>query len=304
MRHPFFACAVAALVLSSCDSQVYNDETPEPPSIAETDNVLQKAPTGAEHGRRCGTYLDDPNIRQALQRAAESHVSKSTGPPINVPVVYHVIAGGPEVVDGNVPDSWIAAQHDVLEAAFAGSGFSIGSSTVLRTIDRRLNRCSSRGAESTLLSQRVGGPETLNIYVCDTGQYLGWAYLPGSSADGVFVWSFSLPNDQFGEPYNEGDTATHEVGHWLGLYHTFQAPDARGRPLDGCSEPGDFVSDTPPEASPAFGCPIGRDTCTGGGLDPIFNFMDYTDDACMVEFTSGQDDRMIAAWNEFRAPNI
>jgi len=87
---------------------------------------------------------------------------------------------------------------------------------------------------------------------------------------------------------------THEVGHWLGLYHTFE---------NGCSAPGDSVDDTPFVAEPNFGCPGSVDSCPndGQGNDLVNNFMDYTDDKCMNAFTEEQFERMRAQWDSFRA---
>lgn len=149
-----------------------------------------------------------------------------------------------------------------------------------------------------------GDARTLNVYAADIGGgLLGWAYFPKGYnngrdyVDGVVILDESMPGgvhpDDPTKPwkYGEGDTLTHEVGHWMMLEHTF----ARG-----CSAAGDYVADTPKEAVPQFDCPEGADTCAAPGLDPIRNFMDYTQDSCMDEFTPGQVERMNDAWLAFR----
>ena len=142
---------------------------------------------------------------------------------------------------------------------------------------------SEEAAMKTALHE--GGARALNLYIVDLSTLLGWATFPEEYAgapvmDGVVVENDSLPGGP--APYGEGDTATHEVGHWLGLFHTFQG---------GCGPPGDFVDDTEPENGPHFGCPV-INSCPGGANDPVDNFMSYSDDACMHRFTAGQGNRM------------
>jgi len=96
----------------------------------------------------------------------------------------------------------------------------------------------------------------------------------------------SLPGGYL-SPYNLGGTASHEVGHWVGLYHTFQGGCDGGN----CSGAGDLVCDTPGEGTATSGCPGNKDTCPEAGLDPVHNYMDYSTDICYNNFTPGQDSR-------------
>ena len=226
-----------------------------------------------------------------------------TGGTINV--YFHVVIKGSTLADGNIPDSMITAQINVLNAAYAPWGWQFQLAMVTRTMNVSWYdgmTPNSQAEQQLKAALRQGSYDDLNVYTANIGGgLLGWATLPevlrannaGSVVqdDGIVLLDASLPGGT-AAPYNLGDTATHEVGHWMGLYHTFQ-----GR----CHGKGDRVDDTAPEASAAFGCPVGRDTCKALGLDPITNFMDYTDDACMDTFTAGQDARMDAMFSTYRS---
>jgi hypothetical protein len=223
-----------------------------------------------------------------------------------IPVAFHVVRAGTSVANGNVPQSQINAQIAVLNEAFGGltggddTSFQFDLTSTDRTTKSRWFDGLTPGstAETNMKKKlRVGGADTLNIYTANLGGgLLGWATFPweyadNKKSDGVVILYSSVPGGG-AVPYDLGDTATHEVGHWLGLFHTFQG---------GCRGEGDHVADTPAEAAPAFGCPVGSDTCEAAGLDPITNFMDYTDDICMFEFTGDQSTRMVDSWTAFRA---
>lgn len=281
-------------------------------SVASAQPVCEGASAGAVEMRvRPGSRAVEPDASQGatqdlLQGVEPTSVSAAGS--IRVPTVVHVIAKGPGVLDGQLTDRQVARQVAVLDAAFAGRASRTAAATpftfdlveTTRTTnaawyDLSPGSTAEREAKTAL---RRGGKETLNVYLGGLGGgLLGYAYFPqkgGASKpwqDGVVVLNTSIPGGS-AVPYDEGDTLPHEVGHWLGLYHTFQ---------NGCSTANDRVSDTPAEATPTSGCPLGKDTCSASGVDPIVNFMDYSDDSCMDSFTAGQSARMDRVWQAYRA---
>jgi hypothetical protein len=259
-----------------------------------------------ESGGRCGAKQPDEIEGEEIARKI-ADVARRRGKvsgTVQVPVYFHVISRGPGIENGDVPLSMIREQIRVLNDGFANAGFRFN----LEEVDRTTNPAwfdLLAGTEAELQAKtalRKGGNNALNLYSAGLGGVLlGYAYFPNvlestsRVLDGVVVLYSSLPGGS-STPYNLGDTATHEVGHWLALYHTFDGK---------CSSWGDYVTDTPAERSPAFRCPAGRDTCLGTkstGPDPIENFMDYTDDACMFRFTPEQGVRMQNAWVTYRQP--
>lgn len=145
-----------------------------------------------------------------------------------------------------------------------------------------------------------GGMDDLNVYIANLGDgLLGYAFYPQDEVgfrDGVVLLGKSLPGGS-AVPYNEGDTATHEVGHWLGLAHTFD---------NGCEAPGDRVEDTPyqDDGPNIFSCRESLNTCPQPGRDPVHNFMSYGDDPCLDRFTEGQGYRMLLSWLAYRDPDV
>ncbi|MDI1466021.1 zinc metalloprotease [Catellatospora sp. KI3] len=278
---------------------------------------VDPAALGAAKARPGGAAKHDPNeisaseaaareknLADTLRQRAKVGGTSALAATVTIEVVVHVISEDGTRANGSITDAMINNQISVLNTSYAGGfgGVNTGFQFHLQAIDRQIKPAwypivyTSTAEKQMKAALRTGGKGTLNIYTGSlSDDLLGWATFPKSQADtydGVVILAESLPGGT-ASPYNLGDTATHEVGHWLNLYHTFQG---------GCNGNGDQVADTPAEKSAAFGCPANRDTCPSkAGLDPIHNYMDYTDDSCMYEFTAGQAARMSSAWTAYRA---
>jgi PKD repeat protein len=235
-----------------------------------------------------------------------------------IPVVVHVIHDG---ASSNISIAQIESQIQVLNEDFGKIEFSNGDGN---GVDTRVRFCLAQldpDGNCTNGVVRIQTPlanhdavqrgklkelsfwdnaRYLNIYVVKSisGNVAGYASFPGGPAneDGIVVQQNYFGT--IGTANGLGRTPTHEVGHWLGLYHTFN----NGCGLDLCLD-GDYVCDTPPADTPNYGCPSNSNSCSNDLPDlndQIQNYMDYSNDACQNMFSQGQSDRIHATLDTIR----
>lgn len=254
---------------------------------------------GDDH--RTVTAADQAAIERQTEQLLAGERLAAEPTTTRVPVRVHVMAAKDRT--GNVRRGQIVRQVEAMNEHFGGAESELAAPTgfrfVLKGVDRHFRTRWHRDLSSRKYRKRtrIGGARTLNIWIVGF-DYLGvatfpWDYARRGRVDGVRIDHRTLPGGPLAH-YDEGKTVTHETGHWLGLFHTFQG---------GCSVENDSVDDTPAQQTATAGCPADvKDTCPAApGTDPIHNYMDYSYDSCMNQFTPGQEQRMREMWTAYRA---
>ncbi len=275
-------------------------------------------------GKRCATmhrYQRQGGFRFPQGSTSDCSLSRTTikseyepGQVYVIPIVFHVISKTSGT--GNISTQRIYDQVEVLNEdyrAMAGTLGSQGNDSMiqfeLQDITRTVNNTWYQdSASSEKAFKNALGWDTdkyLNVYTNDAGGYLGYATLPqedaGTALDGIVLLHEVIGGRDLagaGE-YDQGRTLVHEMGHYLGLLHTFGSTYG----YDGCYTgytAGDLIADTNSENTAHYGC---SQTSSCGTLDPIHNYMNYTDDICMYKFTEEQINRMICSLVNYR-PNL
>jgi PKD repeat protein len=323
---------------TASDAPAADDKSAGSGSDISTEAIVafQQSAAFRDEGRRCGTpdlpvemrrrlggqqLVDNADCTQTETRVKPDY---APGDILEIPVIVHVIAKKSGV--GRIPENYIRSQIDVLNEDYSALDGTLGAGGTnvrvrFRLVDKDPQGRPHPGFEYVVNDAFFNDPgpsaenpmkqalhwdtkRYLNLYTNDAsgGGTLGYATFPqdqngtGGYLDGVVIVHTSFGRDApSGGQYDKGRTATHEVGHYLGLFHTFQ---------NGCSDAanpyrtGDLIRDTSPASGPTFDCPVGARSCSG--LAPIRNYMDYTQDTCMNEFSPEQSNRIRCAIVNYR----
>ncbi|KAJ4148096.1 hypothetical protein LMH87_002583 [Akanthomyces muscarius] len=224
--------------------------------------------------------------------------SAANGAAMNFNTYVHIIqsASGTSPSNGYISKQQIDAQMRVLNQEYALANVSFNHVNTSYTVNSKWANAVYPGddVQTEMKSRlRVGGRLDLNLFYIPTWRGSGVCRFPfwiGENDENLHIDGCMQSSDSFpdGSQNHRGFLTVHEVGHWMGLLHTFQG---------GCSDvEGDFVADTPAEKGPNWssaGCPADLDTCPDlPGLDPIENHMDYSHESCKTGFTAGQAKRI------------
>lgn len=287
----------------------------EPPSSADLVRVETSRGESLWLGR-CGTR-GDGGVQALALGPAYCDSGSLTPDPLFVPGDGYLIDVWVHILQHNngngiVPTAEVFEQIGILNEDFRAIPASNGEDGIdtrlffrVAGITRTTNNTWYNDRGTYYDSLAVDPTRNLNIYTNSAGGYLGYAYVPqtlgeeiGDNFDRVVIYWEAFGAGNGFVPYDDGRTTTHEVGHFLGLWHTF-ADQSGGTGCDtlaGCNHSGDTACDTNDHDTPDFVglplCAAPTSTCPGGGASPVENYMNYSDDLCMTEFSSEQMQRM------------
>ncbi len=330
-----FSVSVLSLILLAAFIFRNNENTVFPSNVLQNNSELRRTCGTVEYME--SLYQQDPSYKERMLEM-EKYVEKYTKEHsqkngdltvITIPVVVHVVWN---TAVQNISDDQILSQIDIMNKDFRrlnsdtintpapwkpiGADCQIDFKMARRDqnnnptlgITRTQTSITAFGQSNALKFTAQGGHDAwdrdkyLNIWVANLGGgLLGYATFPGGNAslDGVVIgYNYFGSIGAVSPPFNKGRTATHEIGHWLWLYHIW------GDDGGSCSG-SDLVGDTPNQGAEYYGCPSypQLDACSPNSPGVMFmNYMDYTDDACMNIFTQGQLVRINSAINGPRLP--